>query len=275
MSQVLALVSAAFYGFADFVGGTATRRLPVWKVTAWSQMLGVGILVLGFLVVPVERVTAADLLWGAAAGVAGVIGLAILYSTLAAGTMTIVAPISGATAAAVPVLFDVLSGTTLTSRQWIGIGLAFGAVVLVGFERSARSADRRLVGRAIAAGFLFGLFFIMFSRTDSASGLWPLAAARAATIPVAFLGAFLTGTASAPSRRDLGLLAFLGNLDMAANVALALALQRGPLGVNAVLSSLYPAFTAVTAIAVHHERPDAHQILGVVFALGAIAALVF
>jgi uncharacterized membrane protein len=274
MSQVLALISAAMFGFADFVGGTATRRLSAWRVTAWSEILGVGVLALGFMVVPVDRVTPADLLWGAAAGVAGVIGLAILYSTLAAGTMTIVAPISGATAATVPVIVDVLSGTTLTTRQWVGIGLALAAVVLVGFERSARTADRLLVGRAIAAGLLFGLFFIMFAQTSSASGLWPLVAARSATIPIAFAAAFFTRTAALPPKRDLGILAFLGNLDMAANVAVALALQRGPLGVNAVLSSLYPAFTAVTAVAVHHERPDVQQSAGVVLALGAIIALV-
>ncbi len=274
MSQLLALTSAALYGFADFTGGTATRRLPVWKVTAWSQLLGIPVLAVGFSLVPVERVTSADLLWGAAAGAVGIIGLAILYSTLAAGTMSIVAPISGMTAAAIPVVADLVFGTSLSTRQWFGIGLAFAAVLLVGFDRSTRSADLRLVARAVAAGTAFGLFFIMFAQTSPESGLWPLVAARATTIPIAFLAAALSRVAGPPSRADVGLLAFLGNLDMAANVAIALALQRGPLAVNAVLSSLYPAFTAVTAIIVHHERPNLRQAIGVFFALGAIVALV-
>ena len=81
MSQVLALVSAVFYGFADFVGGTATRRLPVWKVTAWSQTMGLLVLALGFLIVPVDRITATDILWGAAAGVAGVIANVVTQIT--------------------------------------------------------------------------------------------------------------------------------------------------------------------------------------------------
>jgi drug/metabolite transporter (DMT)-like permease len=274
MSQILALSAAAFYGLADFVGGTATRRLPVWKVAAWSQLLGLATLAIGLAVVPVEQVTATDLLWGAAAGVVGIIGIAILYSTLAAGQMTIVAPVSGLTAAAIPVLVDVTFGATLSSRQWIGIGLAFAAVLLVGIDRSARSADLRLVGRAMAAGATFGFFFIMFAQTSPESGLWPLVAARGVTIPIAFMVAGLAGVAAPPARRDLGLLAFLGNLDMAANVAVALALQRGPLGVNAVISSLYPAFTAVAAFIVHHERPDAQQSIGVLLALGAVIALV-
>ena len=87
MSQLLALTSAAFYGFADFVGGLTTRRLALWRVTAWSMFIGVAVLAVGLLVVPANEVTAPDILWGSAAGVAGLLGLAILYSTLAAGTM--------------------------------------------------------------------------------------------------------------------------------------------------------------------------------------------
>ena len=62
---------------------------------------------------------------------------------------------------------------------------------------------------------------------------------------------------------------------MAANVSIALALQRGPLGISAVLSSLYPAFTAITAVIVLHERPRPGQTVGIVLAMGAIVALAF
>jgi len=188
--------------------------------------------------------------------------------------MSIVAPISGVTSAAIPVIADLLFGNTLSTRQWLGIGLAFAAVVLVGYERSSGSADFRLIARAMAAGAAFGFFFIMFAQTSPDSGLWPLVAARATTIPIAFLVAALSGVAAPPPRRDVGLLGFVGSLDMAANVTIALALQRGPLAVNVVLSSLYPAFTAVTAIIVHHERPSSRQSVGVFLALGAIVALV-
>ena len=110
MNQLLALVSAVLFGVADFTGGFVTRRLPVWKVIAWSQLLGLPLLVVGLLVVPAEEVTALDLALGAIGGIAGLVGLAILYSTLAAGTMSVVAPISGAVAAAIPVIFDLSRG---------------------------------------------------------------------------------------------------------------------------------------------------------------------
>jgi len=107
--------------------------------------------------------------------------------TLAAGTMTIVAPISGASAAVIPVLFDLSQGTTLTSRQWFGIALAVAAVLLVGAERGAHAADPRIVARAMLSGATFGFFFIALSQTSTESGLWPLVGARLASVPLAFV----------------------------------------------------------------------------------------
>ena len=273
MSQLLAIASAAFYGLADFTGGFVTKRMAVWTVTAWSMLIGASLLIIGLFVVPADNVTVGDVLWGALAGVAGLGGLVILYATLAAGTMSVVAPISGATAAVVPVVFDLARGSTLSGRQWLGIGLGVGAVLLVGTQRGARSARPHIVAQAVAAGALFGLFFVALSQASSDSGLWPLVGARAASIPLAFLIAFAARAVSPPRGHDLGLLAAIGGLDMSANIAIALAIQSGPLGVNAVLSSLYPVVTAVAAVIILRERPTVVQIIGVGFALGAIIAL--
>jgi drug/metabolite transporter (DMT)-like permease len=273
MSQLLALVSAVLFGVADFTGGFVTRRLPVWKVIPWSQLLGLPLLVVGLLVVPAEEVTALDLALGAIGGVAGLIGLAILYSTLAAGTMSVVAPISGAVAAAIPVIFDLSRGEELSPLQIFGIVLALAAVLLVGLDHSARHLDVRLLLQAAAAGAAFAVFFIALGFTDEASGLWPLVAARAVTVPIAFAVALALGVAARPRDDDLKLVGIAGTLDMGANVAIALALQRGPIGVSSVLSSLYPAVTAVVAVVVLKERPSRQQLVGIGFALAAVLAL--
>ncbi len=273
MSQLLALTSAVFYGLGDFVGGFATRRLAVWRVAAWSMLMGSALLVVGVAVVPADNVEAVDLLWGAAAGVAGLIGLGLLYSTLAAGSMTIVAPISGATAAVLPVLYDIGSGSTLTARQWFGIGLALAAVVLIGTDTNHEGVSARIVARAVLAGAAFGIFFIALSQTSPDSGLWPLVGARVAAVPLAFAAAFATRSITPPQGRDVGMLALIGCLDMSANIAIALALQIGPIGINSVLSSLYPVVTAIAAIVLLRERPTSRQTLAVAIAMGAIVAL--
>ena len=274
MNQALAAAAAIFYGFADFAGGFATKRLSVWKVMAWAQLLGLGLLAVGLVVVPATEVTGRDLFFGAVAGFVGLVGLVVLYLSLAQGTMAIVAPISGAVAAAVPVVVDVVFGAGLSTRQWVGVGLALAAVALVGLEPGVAGTDRRWLVGAIFSGLSFGVFYVALGQTDVASGLWPLVAARGTSIPIAFVIAAGLGVAAVPGRRYLGLIALIGNLDMAANVFSALALQRGPAGVTAVVVSLYPAVTAATAMVLLRERPSGRQLAGIGFALGALIALV-
>jgi drug/metabolite transporter (DMT)-like permease len=61
---------------------------------------------------------------------------------------------------------------------------------------------------------------------------------------------------------------------MGANLLIAAALQRGPLGIVSVLSSLYPAVTAVVAMVVLKERLSRTQVAGVGLAMIAVVLLV-
>ena len=273
MSQLLALASAVLFGLGDFAGGYVTRRVNAWTVTLWSQILGLGVLAIGLVIVPWEAVTTADLVWGGLAGLFGLIGLVVFYSTLAEGPIAIVAPITGAAGASIPVIVDIVSGNSLTRAQTAGIALAIVSIVLVSSGRTTGSLPRRQIAKAILAGAGFAAFFIALSRTSEASGLWPLVASRAVSISVAAAVAVAYRAIRPPRGRDLGLIATVGNLDMAANVAIALSLQRGSLAVNTVLSSLYPAVTAAMAVLVLHERPQPHQRIGIATALTAVLLL--
>ena len=270
MSQLLALPSSGFYGFADLTGGLATRRMPVWAVLAWSQVLGLVVLGSGMVIVGSDDVTPADLGFGALAGIVGLLGIAILYSALASGSMSVVAPIAGAVGAIIPVTADVVSGADLSSGEVLGIAAAIGAVLLIGLEGRSRRIGAARHGQALLAGVMFGILFIAFSQTSEQAGLWPLVAARSVSIPIV---ALLTGVAVRPRGSDLRLVLVAGNLDMAANVFLALALQRGPLAVNAVLGSLYPMFTVLAAVVLLKERPTRMQWLGIGLAVAAAALL--
>ena len=273
MSQLLALLSSGFYGFADLTGGLATRRMPVWAVLAWSQVLGLVVLGSGMVIVGSDDVTPADLGFGALAGIVGLFGIAIIYSALASGSMSVVAPIAGAVGAIIPVTADVVSGADLSSGEVLGIAAAIGAVLLIGLEGRSRRIGAARLWQALLAGVMFGILFIAFSQTSEQAGLWPLVAARSVSIPIVAIVALLTGVAVRPRGSDLRLVLVAGNLDMAANVFLALALQRGPLAVNAVLGSLYPMFTVLAAVVLLKERPTRMQWLGIGLAVAAAALL--
>ncbi len=271
MTQLLALTAAAFFGVADFAGGLATRASSAWKVTAWSQLISVPLLALGILLVEATAVTTADIALGAIGGAVGLIGLVLMYSAFATGTMSVVAPIIGALAAAIPVGWDVATGGTITRLHWLGIVISIGAVILLALQPHKGDTESEPLLKAIGAAIAFAAFFIAMSYTNEASGLWPLVAARSVTLPVAFAAASLLGVAKPPKRSILPLVAFAGLADMTANLAIVIAVQRGPLGVNAVLSSLYPAFTVLAALIFLRERPSVPQRLGI--ALAVVAAL--
>ncbi len=274
MTFALALGGALSYGLADFSGGYASRRLPPWGVTAWSQTIGLVPLAIGIGLFPATRVTAADLLWGAAAGVGGVIGVGLLYRSLAEGTMAVVSPLTAATTAAIPVVVDLAVGGTLAVVSALGVVLALAAIATIAGERSEQRLSPGLVLMALAAGTGFAVFFIAISQTAEASGFWPLVGARAVTLPI---GVLIHRSLEPPVRPTLAgfrWVAVAGLLDMGANLLVAVALQRGPLGVVSVLSSMYPVVTALVAVAVVGERLTRVQIAGVVMAMVAVALLV-
>jgi drug/metabolite transporter (DMT)-like permease len=273
MTQFLAFSAAALYGVADFAGGLATRSISAWRVTVWSQVFGLPLLAVAILIVGFSDVTTTDLLLGAIAGAFGLVGLVLLYSALAAGSMSVVAPIVGVLAATIPVAWDVADGGEISAIQWMGICVAIGAVLLLASGRADTSITGRVLIQAVGAALAFSVFVIAMSQTSEASGLWPLVPARTVSVVVGFLVLATTSTVALPDGRLLRLVGFIGITEVAAGIAIVLAVQRGPLGINAVISSLYPAFTVLAALIVLKERPGHAQVAGIVLAILAVLLL--
>lgn len=103
MAVLLALGCAVVYGTADFLGGLASRKAALSGVVALGQLIGLGSLLV-LLPWLGGQAEATDLWWGAAAGLVEAVGLGLFYRSLARGLMSVVAPVTAVTAAAVPVL---------------------------------------------------------------------------------------------------------------------------------------------------------------------------
>jgi len=78
---------------------------------------------------------------------------------------------------------------------------------------------------------------------------------------------------SRPARPDVVVIAALGALDVAANLAYAGAAVGGADATVAVLASLYPLTTVLLARALLHERLGAARLAGVLAVLGGIALI--
>ena len=276
MAVLLALGCAVVYGAADFLGGLASRKTSVFGVVAFSQVIGLAALLalLPWLGGPVET---ADLWWGAAAGLAGAAGLVVFFRTLARGVMSVIAPVTAVTAAAVPVLVGLLTGDRIGTWAALGIALALAAVVLVSAEsglselRQARPAS---LLPALLAGSMFGIFFVLLDRTSDESGLTPLVTARLASVAFVVCIALVTRQSLRVGRTALPLVAASGVGDMTANALFLLATQQdGQLAITGVLASLYPVSTVVLAQVVLRERLVGAQIAGLGAAVAAVVLI--
>ena len=276
MAILLALGSAVVYGASDFLGGLASRRASVFGVVALSQLAGLAALLtlLPWLGGPV---TPADLGWGAAAGIVGSTGLVVFFRALSRGVMSVIAPVTAVTAAAVPVLAGLFIGNRIGPWAGAGILLALLAVVRcpprAGWRR-LRSARPASLTAPLIAGAAFGFFFVLLDRTSVDAGLTPLVAARLASVVLVVVVALVGRQPLRVGRVALPLVLASGVGDMTANALFLLATQQeGQLAITGVLASLYPVSTVVLAQAVLRERLVPAQVAGLGAAVTAVVLI--
>jgi len=270
MAVLLGLASAIVYGAADFAGGLASRRNPALTVVVLSQAFGSVFLLVALAVLGDPVPPPGVFLKGALAGVGAGIGVTLLYRGLAIGQMSVVAPVTAAGAASMPLAVGLIRGERPGALALLGAAIAVVSIVLVSAAPGSGDIKRRAglapgLLEAVVAGLGFGLFFIALDGTGPQDGLWPLLGSRSSLI-VCGLAALISRTPLRPPAGELPNLLLLGLLDQAATVLFILASREGLLSLVAVLVSLYPASTVVLARVILRERLGSLQLLGVGFA---------
>jgi drug/metabolite transporter (DMT)-like permease len=276
---VIALSSGLVWGVGDFAGGKATQRAAALPVVWLSKLVSLPLLAI-YLVATYVPISPIGLAWGGLAGVAGVIGLALFYRALSAGAMTVVAPVTGVTSAAIPVVVGLLAGERPSGLQLVGVGCALLAIALVSISPHPSGTRRgitwRLVAAALGAGIGFALFFILIALAGDAPGgspgLWPIAGSQLSALIIGGLLLLMTRPARWPSQAGLRWTMVAGSCDMTANALYLLATRGGDLSVVAPLAALYPVTTVILALVIDQERLHGVQVAGLAF---AVAALVF
>ncbi len=308
MAVVLGLLVALTYGSGDFLGGVASVRSRASAVMVGSFALSGALLVLvtggWWLLGGLPAAGGRDLALGTAAGLIGPVAVGLLYAGLAAGRMSVVAPITAVVAAVVPLAWGVAGGERPGALALGGALLALVAVALVSSAPEQRdervdtagpAADvdpgeqpaaparstRWLVAAALGSGLGFGVVFVLLGATTDDAALWPLLAARSMAVAVSLVA--LAGWARwrhepwrpnvIPQRASWWAVAGAGLLDITANAIYLAATRHGLLSIVAVLSSLYPAATLVLARVFLDERLHRQQLLGLGLAALGVTAM--
>lgn len=286
LTVVLGLAGALAYGGADFYGGLAARRSSTLLTTLGVALVGlVGLALTSPFVTAVSSYDA--WFYGAASGLAGAIGIGLLYGSLAIGPMSILSPATAFISAIVPVSVGLSAGEGGGASFYIALAVALVAVILVGFVPEKGAVRPRPLGLLMAAGSgtFIGFTVILIDLSPADSGLIPLLANRMVSssaliiaVGVLVVGRVLTSrTPKLPGLPQLRtvwtMIVIAGILDVVANVAVIYGLRSGALSVVSVLIALYPAGTILLASVVLKERIALIQWVGLVLALVASGLL--
>ncbi|QKJ25806.1 EamA family transporter [Aquiluna borgnonia] len=283
MTIIFGLLSAFSYGYADFVGALAAKRVRAISVTTIS--FSFGLLIALVLSIPIgANYSPAAISTGIYAGVASGIAISCLYAALALGPISIVSPLTAVISAVIPVLFDLATGTQLGPYSILAIVLVLIAVVLVAFVPGpdVRLPSLRAMVFSVGSGLGFAGIFVFLDSAPSDSGLSTLVVMRVVGIALMLLGLSYLFFTSKPahflepqlfSKSLVWLVLLAGSGDVLGNVAFLVATRAGDLAVAAVLTSLYPVGTILLARIVLKERIAKSQTVGIFLAMAACGLL--
>jgi uncharacterized membrane protein len=264
MVILLGLAAAMLYGAGDFLGGLASRRVQVLAVLMLAETAGVMVALPAAAASP-GPARLPGLAWGIGAGLVGGLGLIIFYTGLAAGPMSVVAPVSGLVSTVLPVGVALAEGERPGAGVYAGALICLAAIVLASSAGDSTPADGtsaalragRAVGYGVASGASFGLFFLLIRNAGQSGELWPVAAGRAGELAAVLIAAAVLRRGLLPRGTDGRLLlaaAAAGGIDVVANICYVAATRIGMFGLAVVLASLYPGVTVLLARVVLGER---------------------
>ena len=266
------------------LGGFASRRLAALEVTFVA--FAAGTLACGALLpLAGSRFSLAALGYGALAGVTAAGSIWLLYSALAMGPVSVLAPMVAVIAGLVPVLYGLSHGERLGPLGEGAIGVVLFSAAFLAYDPTGH--DGRVRSKAIAlglaAGVVTGLFLVSLDLTPTASGAAPVLiefAVGAGLLGVSVL--FRRLVSSSRSRDDESLrvprtpfrFAIGSGVTQAiADVLVIVGIHRGHLAVMAALMALYPLGTLACGRVVLHERLSRVQAVAVIAAVAASAVL--
>ena len=270
LSILFGLTSAVVWGAGDFSGGVAAKRNDVYTVVLFGHSVGFVALVVLALLTGEPWPTTSDLIFGALAGVGGMVGVLAFYSSLARSPMGVVAPVAAIVNAVIPLIVAAFLEGFPPLIQGIGILIALAAVWLLAGAGAVGNVPLHDLGLPALAGVGFATFIIFIDQVSAGALYWPLAASRTASVCIVTSVILFNAQKGFVRPIQLWIIILSGLLDTAGNAFFALAAQTGRLDIASILTSLYPASTGFLAWLILGERLTHLQKWGVALTLLAL-----
>lgn len=276
----LGLGAAASIAVSSSVAGLASRRRTPYIVAFWSQLVQLAVCLALLLVLRPDRLDGQTVA-GLAAGVVGGIGMALNYQAMAAGALSLVAPIT-ACSVVVPVIFSVATGESLSVLAAAGIVAIISGVVIASMQSTpipedptdtTPAGDRRALVLAIGAALAYGGFFILIDFAPDTTGmgvLWTAIGVR--------MGGVAVQTLLLASHRRGGIwpgavtpfVVVSGLLDFSSLLLISFGALTASYALVTALCGLYPLMVMVIGVLLLGERLTRLQSTGAVLAIAGV-----
>ena len=273
MGVLLGALSSLLFGVGDFAGGEASRKAPASSVVLWAGVISLPVITVAAVLVG-GTATTSDMVYGLLAGLAGGVGLVLLFAGLSRGFAAAVSPASAAVMAVFPLTVALILGERPTAMAWAGVIVAIPATFLCSWASELKNLRSGGLGYGVLAGIGFGIYVVLIARTGESSNLLPLIPGRLATVLVVALLALggvwkVRRFSEVPAGWTVG----NGLLDVGGNVAFILGLRTGSLALVSVVAATSPAVTVAFAGIINKETLRVRQVVGLILVLVALALI--
>lgn len=290
MGIILAAVCAVAYGISDYCGGVTSRRSSALTAAFFTYVFSLIIVLCWLAVAGAGAPETKEITWAAIGGLAAAAGYGLFFASLATGPMSVIAPVTAATSAIVPVVIGVAVDGWPQLWALFGVVLALVAITLISWSPSTQGAiddhtphatpttiTTKSILLALGAGLGWGVYFALMSFAHvSDSSPWP--ALTVDVVGIVAVGIFGLAVARKRFLRDTTRTAIYwaipsGVLGGIAMILYVIATGHGSLAIIAPIASLYPASTVALALIRDKEKLVGVQIIGMLLA-GASLVLV-
>ena len=273
MPIVLGLMGSLAIGVSDFLARYVARRNHAATTAATGLIFATIVAVIVAALGP-GRLLGPDYLLGCLSGLASGCALGLLYRGLVISSVAVVSPIVAVMLGAVPMFWEVITGTALSAGVISGVVVALLGLVVTTFDPALGDRIRQGIILGFSSGLLFGIGMVFMAQTSVAGGLWPVVGQRTTGLIVLTTFCTIRGLPRFVRGYALRFSAAAGALGAVGVLCYTAGFQRGSVTAVAVAASVFPIPTALLAATFDNDSLRWWQILGigvVLLGIGLIA----
>jgi len=277
---IFGIIAMAGWGMSDFFVAQAVRKTTVFKTFVWSQIIGIILFALVFLLFfHLPKIDPSILGIILIAGFLGVISYLAFYKGLQIGQVSVISPIAACWGAVTVILSLIFLHEKLNLFQSVGVSLAILGAVLTSFRLHElftlkKRAFVKGIHYALIAMFSWGIYFTLIGSLLPKTG-WFLSIFFIKATAVGYLLLYSLGTKKEiafPKKATLFVF-LIGLLETIAFLAYGMGVNSEHTSIVAPIGAAFPMVTIILARIFFKERLEINQKIGIVSILTGLILL--